>query len=502
MLACASVGGGASVDSGQPERGGTPAGALPATPAQSVLRAMALGDALATAVAGKKLLVVVTSTNKGRETENTKLWAHPALAAWAARHALVVHVTDEATIGQLNEAELATGGPDQPLLFADGKSIRLFGSSPKTNVCRIRGAPRVKGAAATYGPALRLLMRLEWSLRGHGRVEPVWLAAHDAACPEAQRPVIVAQALVSDAGAMSFAEAMAGDGAGAGGGLDGAGGGDMLGRLIAAIALVERARGEGDDAKPAARRAAGLLVGVWEQGIGTEPHVGPAAVFEGARAMHELGRISPKAMARFRALRDAQAAMLPWMNKRELFNWLMLCRVVGDPVDALDFFDACLDDADAVLLMPPEERMALETLLPRVAWEDPLALPSTGADGVKYVERLRDGLVGAAPKVRGGAAMEAGAFKRLLAWRASQFVDESSRVYAALLVKGRDEQAVRVAEIAAEALKERPRPLWLVSAALARGQAREHQLAWLTAGDAATVRVRERVKGMMRTRSP
>ena len=442
--------------------------------------------------------MVVISTGKARETENTKLWAHPALAAWAARHALVVHLTDADQIAQLNDAELATGGPDQPLLFADGQSIRLFGSSPKTNICRIRAAPKVKGApagATSYGPALRLMMRLEWSLRGHGRTAPAWLAAHDAACPEGPRPVIPAQATVSDAGAMSLAEAMAD--AGGGGALDGTGGGDMLGRLIAAIALVERAQGDGEAAKQDARRAAALFIGVWEQGISTEPHVGPAAVFEGSRAMHELGRASPGAMARFKALRDAQAAMLPWMNKRELFNWLMLSRVVGDHVEALDFFDACLDDADAVQLMPPEERMVLESMLPRVAWEDPLALPSTGPDGVKYVERLRDGLGAAPPKVHGGVPMEGAAFKRLLAWRASQFVDEAARVYAALLVKGHDEQAVRVAEIAAEALKDKPRPLWLVSEALARGQAREHQMAWLTGTDAATARVRERVKGMM-----
>ncbi len=132
-----------------------------------------------------------------------------------------------------------------------------------------------------------------------------------------------------------------------------------------------------------------------------------------------------------------------------------------------------------------------------MAWEDPLALPSTGPDGVKYMEKLREGLGAPPPKVQGGVPMDAAAFKRLLAWRASQFVDEAARVYAALLVKGRDEQAVRVAEIAAEALKDKPRPLWLVSTALVRGQAREHQIAWLTGTDAATVRVRERVKGML-----
>ncbi len=481
---------GAAVALGQPKPG-----APPATPSRAgegpvatgVLSAMPLHEALDQAMARNRVLVVVVSPNRAREQANTLLWSHPALVNWAAWHAVVVHVADQATIRSLTDAGLTPGGPDQPLLFAEGLAVRLFGSPPARNTSRLRPAPRPAGPAS-YGPALRLMMRLEWSLRGQARVAPAWLAAHDAACPAPARPVLPAQALVSDAGAMDFREAAAQ-------GLDGAAGADSLGRLIHALDLVKGLPAEGPPDADIARRAAGLFIGLWEQALSAEPSIGPSVLFQGSRAMHELGTRFPPAMLRFRALRDAQAAMLPWMNKRELFNWLMLCRVLGDATDGLDFLDASLDDPDAVGVMPPDERFALEAMLPRLAWGDPLNLPGTGRDPVRFLARLHE-RVGeeALQRIRG--LYEPGR-SRLVGFLGTQLIDEGCRVYAALLARGRDEEAQRAAALVADVFKDKPLGAWMVSTALARGQSREHQVEMLSGTDAASVRLRERVKAML-----
>ncbi len=471
----------------------------PPPPAAPALQPLTLRAALDTAKARKRLLILVLSPTTARAAEHAALWSHPALAAWAARHAVAAHITTPADIATLNDAGLATGGPDQPLLAADGLSIRLFGSSPATNTSRLRKPPREKAstprssALAHDLAAFRLLLRLEWSLRGTGRTSPAWLAAHDAACPQPPRPVIPAQSARSDAGALSFAQAAASP-------LDGAAGADMLGRLLRALDLA--AVHADTAASPQSRedalvRAAGLFIGLWELGPSAEPHIAPALTFAGARAMHALAGASPATRARFDDLRHAQVAMWPWMNQREWFNHLMLTRVCGAHVPFLDFVDAALSDADAALLMPADERLAWEAMLPRLAWDDPLTLPSTGARPVRFIEALRDRLTAPAPK-----GMEAAAHKRLLSWYATQFLDESARTYAALLAAERDDDAALVAALAQGAFKDNPRHLHLIAAALARGQPRPHQLEWLTpapqaAADPATNRIRERLKAAL-----
>lgn len=169
--------------------------------------------------------------------------------------------------------------------------------------------------------------------------------------------------------------------------------------------------------------------------------------------------------------------------------------MVGDQADGLDFLDASLDDPDAVSLMPPDDRFALESMLPRVAWTDPVDLPSTGRDAVRFLERLHERMgPEALGRIRG---MDDAGRKRLVGLLGTQLIDEGCRVYAALLARGRDAEAQRAAALVAEVFKDKPLGPWMVSSALARGQARDHQMGMLTGTDGASVRLRERVKAML-----
>jgi hypothetical protein len=437
----------------------------------SVFSSLSLQEALDESKAKARLLVVVVSPDRAKAKAHTALWNNPALAAWARHHAVVAHVTDAPTIQKLRDAGLVVGQLEGPLVFRDGLSQRLFGVNPTNGVPRVRPAPALpKGVKPRSEDepnlSLRLLLRLEWTLRSMEQAEPAWYANHAANNPPPTLPEVgtlfdKASDGVDAAGGLLDAAAPAA--VGAGGGRR-----DVLAVLVAALTAAN------DPATHSA--AAGLYTWLWERGAEEQPGFEPILLTTVAEQMHALGRVYAPARARFVALREAHAARVPWMSRPELARWIMLARVADEHLETLDLIDWALDDPDGKLLMPPGERGVWEALLPRLNWADPLTLPESGTNPAAYVAGLVAKRDAAAPtKPVKWSPTDHAAYTGTLGWLVRH---ESARLYAAALAAGKTDAAARLAAATPAAQRAS-----LAAAALVAGKPLAEHLEWAGAGE-------------------
>jgi hypothetical protein len=175
-------------------------------------------------------------------------------------------------------------------------------------------------------------------------------------------------------------------------------------------------------------------------------------------------------------MKDAEAALIPWMDDAAFFTWLMLARVGDEHVEPLDFLDAALDDADSRLLMPIDDRAVLEMMLPWVNWADPATLPGAEGDPVGLLKRLDQQRRRAKPPKASPAQ-----WARVQEFASWLLRLQGARVYAALLTAGDDGRAAQVAELVSKGADPGKAVEWLVTAALAERQARPGQLEMLKA---------------------
>lgn len=449
-----------------------------------------LQAALDEATARNRFLIVVTSPTREKIKENQGLWNNPALASWCARHAIVAHITDRDTIKTLQEAGLITGVPDQPLLFRNGKQERIFGSAPKEGGgvagVRLRQPPKDARPSKDGGPhaSLRLVMRLEWTLRSFRTRDEAWHTAHLASNPPANPeplPPLFREARKGGAPVAEGPDVALGE----------ADAVDAMARLLTAVR-----DGDPQATDPAGNiaRAVGLMTWLWERGAREEAFE-PVLLGTAARWSRALGEREPVARARLDELRLRGAGEFPAIldDDRAFYRWLMLARTVGAHVEALDTLDAALDDPDAATMLPRADRLILETMLPWANWADPWTLPGV-ADGSSPTRRLRAALDAKAPR-----NVSPGDWARVQSFRRWVLAVGGCRHYALCLAGGRDAEAGVIAEILrgtpgldATVLGASPIGTWLAASAIAEGEARAEHVAWLEADPSPAARRLER----------
>lgn len=447
----------------------------------SVLVERPLQAALDDATARNRFLIVVTSPTREKVKENQALWDNPGLASWCARHAVVAHITDRDTIKTLQDAGLVTGVPDQPLLFRNGKQERMFGSSPKEGGgvagVRLRQPPKDARPTKDGGPhtSLRLVMRLEWTLRSFRTRDEAWHTAHLASNPPINpepMPPLFHEARKGGTPVPDGPDAALGE----------ADAVDAMARLLTAVRDSDPKATEsaGDVA-----RSVGLMTWLWERGA-REAAFEPVLLGTAARWSRALGEREPAARARLEALRLRAAGDLPALvdDDRAFYRWLMLARAGGAHVEALDTLDAALDDPDAAGMMPRADRLILESMLPWANWADPWTLPGV-ADGSSPTRRLRAALDAKPPRNVSPAE-----WARVQSFRRWLLAVGGCRHYALCLAGGgaREAEAGAIAEILrgapgldATVLGTSPIGTWLAAAAIAEGEARAEHVAWLEA---------------------
>ncbi len=500
---------GASLAQGQ---GTKPPGTGPARPAsgprpaptpaaESVLQERPLQEALDEATARHRLLIVVANPSREKDKQAQELWANPALREWVKRHAIAVRVTDRDTMKVLQDAKLICNLPDQPLIFRGGKQERLFGSVVRDDGLpggvRIRQAPkeaRVQAEAGRPNTSLRMLLRLEWTLRSFKTRDPEWFARHEASNPpvqagrDAAAPATLFDRLpapVSGAPSKDFGE-------------DGAC--DPVARYIAAIQAATTMAGAADGGGAGGGGVGGggvnkarlpaLTAWLWERGPTESPAFLPTSLGALPRWSHTLGREDPGVRSALKALKDARTGEIPGMDDRGLFTYLMLARTIDEHLETLDLLDAALDDADARTMLSAGDREVYELMLPRLNWVDPWTAPGADGDALTALKRIRDAARGvgkpAKPGDKGGSggsgAAETDRVRGFARWLLAV---EGCRTYAACLSAQREDEAKRVAELL---MTERELGAifgdgggseWLVTSAACVGQVRAEHVAWL-----------------------
>lgn len=449
---------------------------------QTVFSDVALDKALTDSIRTGRLLVVIVSSDPSKQRANLAAWNNAGLAAWAARYATVVHVTNQSTIRQLTAGSLKLGGPEQPLIFKSGQQERLFGSDRKNNQLRLRPAPAASKAVAKPkadepNNSVRLLLRLEWTRRALVRQDPVWRKLQEA-LPGSTRPAPEPFFGKDEAGAAAVTDL----------GTEG----DVLARLNEARQATQTAQANNDS--QALRRAVGLYTWLWERGDTVDPAFAPVRLYSLTAEMRTLAERSPQALARFKAMRDAALTSVATMSRSELAAWLMLSRVIDEHLVPFDLLDSALDDVDSAVLWPRADKLAWELLLPRLAWMNPLELPSTSSDAAGYVDRFVKRAVEPikTPKLSDDDQRSLSQTLR------TQALHEACRIYAALLTAGRDDDAGKVAASAAGLMSNGDERTWLVTSALAIGQVRPEHAAWLKGRpEPAAARLLKQVEAML-----
>lgn len=436
-----------------------------------------LDQALSASQRTGRLLLVIQSGNPAQQKANLGPWDNAAVAAWAQRYALVAHVTDKKTLDMLSGAGLKRGGPEQPLVFKAGLQERLFGGDRKENTSRLRPVPSTeKPKPGTPDTSLRLLLKLEWTRQHLLAEDPKWRQLHEG-LPNGEPPKFEPFFSREESGAAKVEDLSVG--------------GDVFARLEAA-----RQAAKDDQRLP---EAVGLYTWLWERSVEVEPAFAPVLLYAVSAEMAALAQKHPSALDRFRALRAAQLSRAAWMSRGEMARWLMLSRVTGDHLATFDFIDSALSDADAALVMPKLERAAWELLLPRLAWMNPLELPSAGGDPTGYAEKLVREAVHNKPAAK-FSPTEAEGLKSLFR---TQALHECARTYAALIATGRDAEAARVAKAAAELLPNGDERVWLVGFCVALRHARPEHVEWLKGrNDATSNHLRAKVEAILASAKP
>jgi hypothetical protein len=436
-----------------------------------------LQEALAKSIAEHRLLMVVVAPTKAREADEARRFSNPVLASWVQRHALLVRVTDRDTIKALTASELNTDPGTDPLFFKQGKLLRVLGTAwpqaegAKGNQLRLRGPAR---PTSTF---VGTVLRWHWTLLAQRRDDAQWFDAH-ARTANASPPAPVAT--MSAAPAAPAAPAT-----------------DPLAPEAFAALAPEPAAARWLDTLERARAAATsgdtrtsteLYTWLWETGersVLNGSASGTAASTTALRAalltsvvadMKVLGDRDPQARRRWVELLQRRTVDADWSSAPTLWAYLALARAADRHVENLAFLDNALNDPDAGGLMPQDARFVLEDLLPRSHVNDPVGAASPASTIVS-------GLLARAKRpVPSSVRVAPAEWSRVTDHRRWLAGFEAARVYAQLLVDGRDQEASDVAKAIVDATDVPRQPgvrAELVVSALARRQARAEMKAWV-----------------------
>ena len=409
-----------------------PAKPKPAQVAEStgVLREISVERGLNESMAQRKLLVLVIAGNKPAAQRAVGVWAHPSLAGWAAAHAVVVKVTSLDDIKFLTDFNANPGPGEDPVVFKDGKQVRLFGSGMPQRKSRIMNPKS--------DPALGLLLKLDWTLRGDNLKDDGWVTTHSANMSPGVAP------------AADQALKLAGK--------------SELGAIFAARVALADASAKSEQVAAA---YSSLLGGF---AIQDDAVFAPTRWTVLAPELAGLAADPQRKAQAVDALRTARAKLLadvgrPWY--RDLAAWfdlVSLSRAIGDQEDLLRFIDDSLDDPDAAVIMPKVDRFTYEAALRHAHWR----APSTGKVGEQLI-RAASRLELPKPKSLTDAEWTAMQARRAVIVRL-QF----ARAFALCLRDGRVSDAAAIAAAAQSSQsavsKDGATQLAMAMAALAAGQ--------------------------------
>lgn len=419
-----------------------------------------LEESLRKANAEGRLLLVVTTPTRSRETDEDRRWSNPVLASWVQRHAVLTRVNDMQVVRALAGEGMNMAPGDDPFVFRNGRLVRVFGTSwpeGRGNQLRLRPPSRATG---TY---LGVMLRLDWTLRSIAATDAGWVEANLRAAEGLSRPA--SRLSPFDAGPAT----------------------DFLDHATAAAVWLEHLElARAHVAAGRLEQAGDAYLWLWEQAE-SGPRAGPdmavarsALLTSVAAEMHALAAASDQARDRFtRLLEDRSAASRP-ASPEWLMDVLTLARIVDRHLENLEFLDRALNDPDAVGMMPASDRLILEDLLPRAHFNDPARGSREPWVGLRQMShRLTLPPPGRTPPEQWSRAQE---FRRWL------IGFEGARLAAALLAAGRDEEAGKVAGVIREVLPERAADVLRSAAvaALAARQPRAMLLEWV--GDAPALR--------------
>jgi hypothetical protein len=419
--------------------------AQPSTAMPEVVKSLDLAAAIAQARSESRLLLLELAPGTTRNGAIAERWSSPILKAWAKRHALVVRVSDIPTIKLLQEQGLTQASDGDPLLFKDGKYVRGFSIAANWStqndennqpvrvyaskqISRIPRAPR--GTAADVA----LMLRLDWTWRSFETSDPAFFAAHVKSAAErakAVKPGDTSFSMREEAGVTPFMVSVPMGEAGE--------------RVILDALTQVRAWAKSDKPEDLAK-ATGGYTSIWEltDVAGSNFDSGRLCII--AAEMHALAARYAPAKARFKAMFEAQMTAVDTADAKRLFSVLTLARIADVHVPVYEFFDNALNDPDAATMMPRAERLNLESMLPRLHFNDPL---SETKQPITILERHAKIITGKPPRT-----LPTEAHAKAVEFRKWLMLVDAGRVVATLRVAGRDDDAKAARELTNKTLGE------------------------------------------------
>lgn len=419
----------------------TPGEGAPTVAEQRTAEAKAaLEKAVNDARAADKVLLVVFNGDAAKARANEQNLGTPVTDGWIARHALVHAVTDQRLIAALGELKFTRLGKDgepqpdparklvqppggDPLLYTDGVIDLL----DKRSSVILSNSPRVDAKSPAGQGSLALAMRMDWTVRSPLASED-FRKRHLARLAPAPWP--------------GWAEGR---------------GASILKGLGTARALARQKKWD---------EAANEYANTWWE-TGGAPTVAAVRVGAMAAEMSLVAQQSAGARDRLTGLRNEYGRAMDVSDPRQVHEYLILCRVIGDHEHNLKFLDETTQGKASAALIPAVDVLAYDWMLPRCHWNDPnegVIKPGAWvAQLVRQCEKLatrKDGLPLA-------SAVEYGR------WLARV---EASRRIAWLLAANQDDRAdeARSTILGADGSPEMRRAI--VACALASGQKRP----WMT----------------------
>lgn len=290
----------------------------------------ALQEALEASKAENKVLLVTFGSDAGRAKINEQMLAAPATAGWIQRHAMVFAVSDTGLIRSLTEAKLTQTPGGDPLMFADGVLASINKGSTSL---ALPGAPRADAKTVTGKGSIAMAMRLDWTLRMSPALSADYLKRHEQAMAPSAWP------------------------------------GPSLEKPAVLLEPLRAARGLAREKKWA--EAANAYANLWWS-CAPAAWTAPVRVGTMAAEMNLIAEQSSAAKERFEGLRAEYARAMDVRDLRQVHEYLILCRVVGDHEHNLRFLDEATQSKGAVASIPTGDLIAMDWMLPRCHWNNPL----------------------------------------------------------------------------------------------------------------------------------
>lgn len=404
--------------------------AQPGTAMPEVVKSLDLAAAIAQARSESRLLLLELAPGTTRNAAISERWSSPILKAWAKRHALVVRVSDMATLKLLQEQGLTQASDGDPLLFKDGKYVRAFSiaanwstqndeNNQPVRVYASKQLSRIPRAPRGTASDIALMLRLDWTWRSFETGDPAFFAAHVKGVEErakAVKPGEISFSMKEETGVTPMLISV------------------PMGELgeKAIIDALTQVRAFSASEKPEdLAKATGGYTSIWELTDVAGSNFDSARLCIIAAEMHALASRYAPAKARFKAMFEAQMTQVDTADTKRLFSVLTLARIADVHVPVLEFVDNALNDPDAATMMPRAERLNLESMLPRLHFNDPL---SETKRPISILERHAKVITGKPPRsIPAEAAAKAVEFRKWL------MLVDAGRVCATLRVAGRDE---------------------------------------------------------------